>query len=63
MSVHPLSIIDMMNNLNLPTPSVSPRISRNFIHQPRLKCLSNLSDVWNPDTPLLEIRATNILSN
>ena len=53
----------MMNNLNLPTPSVSPCISRNFIHQARLKCLSNLNDVWNPDTPLLEIRATNILSN
>lgn len=63
MSVHLLSIIDMMNNLNLPTPPVSPHIPRNFIHQPHLKCLSNLSDVWNPDTPLLEIRATNILSN
>lgn len=63
MSVHLLSIIDMMNKLNLPTPPVSPHISRNFIHQPHLKCLSNFSDVWNPDTPLLEIRATNILSN
>lgn len=63
MSMHPLSIIDMMNNLNPLTPSVSPHISGNFIHQLLLKCLSNLSDVWSTETPLLEIYATNILSN
>lgn len=63
MSIHPLSIIDMINNLNLLTPSVSPHISGNFIHQRHLKCLSNLSDVWSTETPLLEIYATNILSN
>lgn len=63
MSMHPLSIIDMMNNLNLLTLSVSSHISGNFIHQPHLKCLSNLSDVWSTETPLLEIYATNILSN
>lgn len=62
MSMHPLSIIDMMNNLSLLTP-ISPYISGNFIHQPHLKCLSNLSDVWSTETPLLEIYATNILSN